>query len=43
LFAQIARMIETVRLQIGIRGRDLGNGGFGQNLGRDVVDCGIGE
>ena len=38
MLAQIAGVIETAGLQGGVIGRDLGNGGLGQDVFGDVVD-----
>src|SRR5580704_2408817 len=42
MLPEIAGAIETVRLQIGFSVRDVGQGGFRQDLGGDVVDAGVG-
>src|SRR5580658_8917583 len=43
MLPQIAGVIEAARLNIGAVGRDVGQGGLGQDLGGDVVDAGIGD
>jgi hypothetical protein len=43
VLCQIAGMVEPAGLQIGTCQADFRNGGLGQNLGRDIVDRGIGD
>src|ERR1700694_50203 len=43
MLPEIAAMIETAGLQIGVRDRDFGNGGLRQNLGGDIADRSVGD
>ena len=43
VLAQIAQMIEAVRLQVGLPAFDGGEGGFGQDFLGDVLHGGIGD
>jgi hypothetical protein len=43
MLPQITKMIKPACLQIGVRRGDFGKGGFCQDIGGDVLDCGIGD
>jgi hypothetical protein len=43
MLSEIAGMIEMAGLQIGAGGLDIGNSGFGQDFGGDIVDRGVGD
>src|SRR5260370_25248973 len=42
-FAEVAGMVEAAGLQVPARDRNFRQRGLRQNLGGDVVDCGIGD
>ena len=43
VLSQIPRVIEIASLQIGFGRREVGNGGFAENVGDDILDRRIGD